>query len=380
VKRPFLFAVLLAPGAALAQTPDAPPPTTELFGLPVTYGGQLDAKLQGEFSAPNRAKSRVTVFSDAELQLYVNHGEWFSLNSDIKLERNRRDNINSYFPDRDSAFRSDTLTLRQLYATFRPVDALDLYAGKIHPKFGSAYAQLPGYFYNFATDYEQDERIGGGVQYHFGDAGPVKDLRIGIETYFLDTSDLSSTLPRGPAIGDPTADRYYKYTRGQFGPSNTGSFSSFNAYIQGGRKGQGLAWQASVTREATADPAGDTEFGQSVSASYDPTGDGIPLTPRIGLTPFVEYAHFTNFAGIKSLERHYLLGGATIGFAKWELAATASLRDSRGIAAGTDHQQNISLTYEIIDGFKLGAGINHVTLAGKHSWTLAPAIAYSTSF
>lgn len=371
--RPLLLALLLTPAAALAQ--DAQP------NLPITYGGSLDTKVQGEFSAPNNAKSRAAVSSDADLQGYLNWSDWLSFNTDVKLERTRSDNLDAYFPDRNAAFRSETLTLRQLYATLRPTDGLEVYGGKIHPKFGSAYEDLPGLFYNYASDYEQDERIGLGIAYRFGDVGPLTNLRLSAETFYLDTSALSATLPRGPAIGDPLADRAWRYTRGQYGPSNTGSLSSFTLALRGGRKEQGVDWQASLTHEATADPAGAAEDGQSISASYDPTSHGIPLTRRIGVTPFLEYTHFTNFADIKELERHYVLAGAAFGYRDWELDATAGLRRSATPAVtGTDHQETLSLTYEVIDGFKLGAGVNHVTLNGRGSWVLAPAIAYHRDF
>ena len=375
----FALTLVFAGTSAAAQTaPPTSPPLAEP-DIGDSYGGSLDTRLQAEFSRPAGGRSRATVFSDADLQLFYNRGN-LSLNAELKLERTRRANLNSYYPDRNAAFRSEAVTLRQLYATYRVTDTLEFSAGKIHPKFGSAYSDMPGLFYNFATDYEQDERIGAGFAWRLGDLGPLHALVLSGETFYLDTSVLSATLPRGPAIGDPTADRAWRYTRGQFGPANTGRLDSATIALRGGHKGQGLTWQASLTREATADPAGATEFGQSFSASYDPTGDGIPLTPRPTLTPFAEYAHFTNYAGINGLERHYALAGAALGFRGWELAASLGIRQSRGIAGGTDQQQNLSLTYEIIKDFKLGAGINHVRINGRQSWTLAPAASYHMAF
>ena len=126
------------------------------------------------------------------------------------------------------------------------------------------------------------------------------------------------------------ASRLSRYTRDQYGASNTGSLDSFTAAVRGGKPERGLAWQVSLTREATADPAGRAEFGQSVGASFDPSGDGIPLGPRLGVTPFLEYTHFTNFGGVANLERHYAVGGLQFTYARWQLNVAAGLRKSSG--------------------------------------------------
>ncbi|HEU0118043.1 MAG TPA: hypothetical protein VFR09_05365, partial [Alphaproteobacteria bacterium] len=254
------------------------------------------------------------------------------------------------------------------------------YGGKIHPNFGSAYEQTPGQFYNFGTDYEQDERIGLGVQYKIEDLGMLKNLRVSLETYYLDTSLLSTSLISGPALDDPNADRLRLYTRGAFGPSNTGGLNSFTAAIRGGHAEQGLTYQASLTREETDDPTGRTELGESFGASYDPSGDGIPLTSRIGVTPFLEYTHFDNFQNIAGLERHYAVGGLNFTDGRWQLAAAGGLRKSEGALTDTDTQENLTLTYTVMEHLDVGAGINHTHIAGVGSWGFGPSLSYTLAF
>ena len=360
---------MLAAGAARAQ--DDP------F---LVYGGEFIAKLQGDYTAPKGSKARVSLFSDAELSFWANRGDWLSLNGDIKVERTRNANLNSYYPDRNTFLRSEAATLRQLYVTIRPFEGLSVYGGKIHPAFGTGYAETPGLFYSFATDYEQDERIGVGIAYELPESLGLGPLRAAFEVFYLDTSDFSGSFPRGPSLYDASADRGWRYTRGQYGPSNTGSLTSWTASLKGGKAGQGLAWQISFTHQSTVEPGARAEDGQSASASYDPNGSGIPLTSRLGVTPFVEYAHFTNFQTVTGLERHYLQGGLAFKTGPWELDVAGGLRASRGSATGTDHQQNVTLTYEIVEGLRVGAGINHVTLGGRGSWTLAPALSFSHRF
>ncbi len=311
--------------AAVNLAPPPPPGFPAPFGNDIVFGGQLDTHLENDLIAD--PKSRFTVFDDTDLSAFVNYPSWLSLNSDIKLERNRDDNLDSYFPQRSAVFNSEGLTLRQLYLTVRPLDGVSIYGGKIHPNFGSAYEQAPGIFYNFGTHYEQDERIGFGSQYELpvrlgrqgslADKLGLNDMRFSIETFYLDTSVLSNSLISRPGLDDPTASRAYRYTRSQFGPSNTGSFDSYTAALRGGQAEHGLAWQVSVTQEATGMPGGRTEHGQSIGGSYDPTGDGIPLGPRLGVTLFLEYAHFTNFDGIAGLDRHYAIAGLNFSYARW---------------------------------------------------------------
>lgn len=375
-----------AEGAEAASAAPPPPPGFPApLGPDIVYGGEVDTHLQGELTSPSGRKSRVSVFDDTDLTLFANYKGWLSLNSDIKLERNRNDNLDSYYPDRNAAFRSEGLTLRQLYTTVRPADGLTVYAGKIHPNFGSAYEQAPGIFYNFGTDYEQDERVGGGIQYLIPvRLGPamlgLQDVRATAEVFFLDTSVLSNSLFSRPGLDDPTASRLRRYSRDQYGPSNTGRPDSFTVSLRGGRPERGLFWQASVTRETTADPAGRTEFGQSIGASFDPNGDGIPIADRLGVTPFLEYAHFTNFAGIAGLERHYAVGGLAFTRARWSVNFAAGLRRSSGAATGTDHQENVSVTYEVLPRLLIGGGFNFASVGGKASRTLAPSLSYVRAF
>ena len=364
--------------------PPAPPGFPAPLGNDIVYGGELQTHFEGDAAVVTRQPTRVSVFNDTDLAGFVNYRNWASLNAEAKLERNRFDNIDSYFPDRNSVFRSEGLTLRQLYATVRPVEGVSVYGGKIHPNFASAYQDTPGQFYNFGTDYEQDERIGFGIQYELPFRGPsllgLDTVRIAGESFFLDTSVLSNSLLSRPGIDDPAASRPRRYSRDQLGPSNTGNFDSATISLRGGRASRGLQWQVSVTREGTNDPTARPEYGVSVSASYDPGGDGIPITSRLGVTPFLEYTHFNNYQNNTGLERHYAIGGLAFKYARWGVNVAAGLRNSAGAATGTDHQENVSVTYELIPRLLVGGGVNFVNIGGRESRVLAPSLSYTRAF
>jgi len=372
-----------APSATLlgaGGTTEAPPP-----GFPQSnfvWGGEWETHEQAELTKPDRGDAKGTVFSDQNLALYGNYSTWLSLYSDVHLERTRQDNADDYYPDRNSFLRSEALTMRQLFAELRPSQDWSIYGGKIHPAFGSAFEQEPGNFYNFASDYEQDERIGAGLAYRLPDSIGQTNLQISAEAFFLDTSVLSNSLLSRPSLDDPTADRTRRYALSQFGPSNTNKPDSFTLALRGGQAERGLTYQLSFTRETTLAPGGKAEVGESVGVSYDPTGDGIPLGPRLGVTPFLEYTHFDNFGGTAGLEAHYLVGGLTFTKARWQLAIAGSLRSN--VTSGTrtlDHQENISLNYALTPHVTLGGGVNYINVTGQGgSWSFGPSLSTNWGF
>ena len=191
-----------SPSLEGAEGPAAVPPPPAGFPAPLghefVYGGELQTHLEADILNATRNGTRVSVFNDSDLTAFANYRGWASLNAEGKLERNRDDNDGSYFVNRNAFFRSEGLTLRQLYATIRPVDGVSVYGGKIHPGFGSAYELAPGQFYNFGTDYEQDERVGFGVEVRLPVHGPellgLNNVRLTAETFYLDTSVLSRSF------------------------------------------------------------------------------------------------------------------------------------------------------------------------------------------
>lgn len=385
---------------AAAGTSAPPPPgmASGPCGTQIVCGGELTTQLQAIVS--NTGGTKGAVSDDSNLDLFANYGDWLSLYSTVKLERQRNDNLDSFYPASNAFFRSEGLTLRQLFAAVRPLTGLTVYGGKIHPNFGSAYEQTPGNFYNFGTDYEQDERIGVGAEYALPEA-IGRRMRLSFESFFLDTSMLSQSLLSRPNTDDPDPTvRPFRYASTAFGPSNTGTLSSFTAALRGGEPERGLTYQLSFTKEATTDPTGKVELGESIGASYDPSGDGIPLGDRLGLRPFAEYAHFNNFQNNPDLERHYLIGGLQFNYVRWQLSLAGGLRrtDDPASAAGQPftnalatqenhawgHQENISLNYglpfAISYDLTVGCGLNHTVIAGRESWAFGPNATFAIKF
>lgn len=377
-----------SPSAATAAPTAAPEGMENAF----VYGGDFATHVQAEVAKVGDKSAKGTAFDDTDSNFYANYSTWLSVYGNLHLERNRGTNANSYFPEHNSAFRSEGLTARQLFAAVRPTNDLSVYGGKIHPNFGSAFAEAPGNFYNFGSDYEQSERIGFGVEYRLPAWLGLENARLSVETYFLDTSPLSRSLisqPKLSEFADGRADRARRYTRDQFGPSNTGGLDSWTVSLRGGQPETGLTYQVSWESQATSDPAGKTEHGGSIGMAYDPSGgDGIPLGHRLGVVPFVEYAQFSNFGNADGQNNRYLIGGLAFHYVRWELDVTAGIRRATNVALddGTtdstfDRQQSISLNYRFTPHLTAGVGINHIDVSGQgSSWSGGPSASYEMSF
>jgi hypothetical protein len=364
-----------------AQEVPPPPPGFPGAANGIVFGGNLETQLQGNLTGRQGSHPNTSLFDDTDVQLFANYRNWLSVNSEIKLERNRFSNIDSYYATNDGFFSDEGLTMRQVYLTLRPLDSLAIYGGKIHPNFGSAYQAAPGMFYNFGSDYEQDERIGFGAEYRLPGWLSRLNTRVSFETFYLDTSFLSSSILANPRQDDPLGGRPGRYQRSQLGASNTGSLNNFTGAIRAGVPSQGLSGQLSFTQQSTSDPLGRTERGVSIGATYDPTGDGIPLTGRLGVTPFVEFAHFDNFGGDANLRRNYAIGGLTFHHGRWEASIAGGLRNNRGSQRGTDHQENMTIAYTMTERLAFAGGVNHVWVEGQgDSWTVGPSLTYQLGF
>ncbi|HEU0118560.1 MAG TPA: hypothetical protein VFR09_08000, partial [Alphaproteobacteria bacterium] len=121
-----VFAEASGETARAASTPsgDATNETGEEAANNIVWGGEFNTHLQAEMNKPANTDAKGNLYDDSDLTMFANYSSWLSVNSDMKLERNRNDNLNDYYPDRNTVFRSEGLTLRQLYLTVRPVENL----------------------------------------------------------------------------------------------------------------------------------------------------------------------------------------------------------------------------------------------------------------
>lgn len=188
---------------------------------------------------------------------------------------------------------------------------------------------------------------------------------------------LSDTFLSRVGFRDETGARRRQYRSTDGGPSNTGRPESLTVALRGDSLFglDGLQYQVSFTREVGGRPDERTEYGVSASALYK-----VNLTRRLSMTPFLEYAWFDNFGVQPGLRRHYAMGGVAFNQGPWELDVSGGVRRSRGLVSAADTQANLTLTYEVLRGFRLGAGVDYVHLAGQDGFVVSPAITYGIAF
>jgi len=96
--------------------------------------------------------------------------------------------------------------------------------------------------------------------------------------------------------------------------------------------------------------------------------------------PYVEYAHVSNFGGNAGLTRDYVLGGISLSQGPWEVHMTGGVRVSSGVESATDDQVNWSVTYDLSNGFKVRAGVNHLRIGGRNTTGFGPMVGYWVTF
>ena len=341
-------ALLLALAApALAQTGN---PQQSVVAAPeppgsTTYGGEIDSKIQLDGNFNRGQKGFAELYAKSVITAYVNLGDAFSIRGEATYERFKTQTAST-------AFNTQGLYLSQLYGAYA-IGPVTVYAGKIHPRFTVGFDQVPGIYDTFANDYEQKERIGFGAAINLAPAWGKHILSA--ETYFLDTTILSRSLLAYPDPANPNVLRPGRFRKDQGGAGNTQNLQNFDIALDGSRIPgvESLRYHLGLSRQAASQPSERPETGVAASLSYE-----FKLTPRIAMTPFVELAHFNNYAGTPGETRDYIVSAVEFDYRKYALSLVAAPRRVAQDNAGTrwDMQYSATLAYTIMPRLTVAAG------------------------
>ncbi len=304
-------------------------------GDDIIFGGELQTSLDLDVNGRRRQQgSYGNLFTESLLGGYLLLPHGFAINGVLRLEQNGQPS-----DGRGGIFRNQMLWADELYLTWSH-GTLDLFGGKIHPRFGSAWDRGPGvYGTDFGREYELTEKLGAGARLWFSDllgfSRWVGTHNLQAEFFEADRSVLSSSAlaPRwvqqqtsvDPNTGEAmtTARLRWRNRTATGGPDNTafmgGSVVSMAGYgipMPRGMAGYTLSWShRRPGQDATLAGRGASEQGGSAGAFWT-----IPLPQRLTAAPFVEYAVRDRANGFTGRRSDWLTAGFDLRRAPWTLS------------------------------------------------------------
>jgi hypothetical protein len=367
-----LAATLAAmPGLALAQVgigvvdPLEPPPRPA-GASGFTFGGGLDVELDLDRNGQRRQRSAYgDLFTKAELGLYLGMPGGFTLNFVGKFEPADRDpdGTNRYFENQAG-------WIDQLYLAWSR-GPIEIFAGKIHPRFGFAWDIAPGlYGTDFGEEYELSEKIGFGAALSLSDLLGLSDSigshSLRAEFFQADRTGLSGSVLAArwldPGATDAAGRNIYRWRnrRAFGGADNTQGYGSFVLSLAGERVPMpvgALRYTVGYSqRRAGSDSVGagtaETERGYVGGVAWE-----IPLPMRITATPLVEAVRLDNADGVRDARREFVTAGFELARAPFSAAYVfATQRDSDQRVGGDSFrtQHMVSLTLDVDHYIPLG--------------------------
>jgi hypothetical protein len=328
----------------------------------VELGGEFVTTLQSDLVGRRAMNTAyLTSYTKSQLATYLLLPQGFAVNLVARLEPADRPS-----EGRGQFFRDQTAWIDEFFLnyTWRWVD---LIAGKIHPRFGSAWDRGPGLFgTDFGERYEVFEKLGFAMRFWWSDlAGISSDWgshNIQGEFFQTDRSALSySAFARrfaitrnvvDPETGELTTRTSLRFqnTRRTGGPDNTDFMGGMVISAAGNGipmpRGQaGYTFSFSSRRPGMdAGPARGAEDAFALGGFWN-----IPLPLRLTGVPFVEYARFTTADGVAGRWRDYLTTGFDLRAAPWtfSLAYMNSTARDRDSGRQWAQQTTASLTYDL---------------------------------
>jgi hypothetical protein len=332
----------------------------------VILGGELAATLQSD--AIGRRATRTAYldsYTRTQLATYLLLPEGFSVNLVARLEAAEREPTG-----RGQFFRDATAWVDEFFLgyTWR---WLDLFGGKFHPRFGSAWDRGPGlYGTDFGERYEQTQKLGVSARIWWSDLTGLSRLlgthNIQAEFFQADRSVLSNSLfarrfEATSSVTDPETGETTTRTRLRFrnsrrsgGADNTDfmggaviSAAGFGIPMPRGQAGYTLSY---TDRRAGWDArdAGQAGRERGFSAGAFWTS---PLPFRMVAAPFAEYARLQGADGFRERSRDYTTLGFDLRRTPWTFSYAYMNSRSSDNATGTRgwaQQHAASVTYDLI--------------------------------
>jgi hypothetical protein len=275
---------------------------------------------------------------------------------------------------------------------------LQLFAGKIHPRFGIARDRAPSlYGDEFAERYELSEKLGIGAVLTwselagFGEGWGAHDIRL--EAFQADRSVVSEAAlaPRfflpDPATGGTR--RLWRSRRALGGADNTQGVSNWAATAEG--RGIALPFAAlDYTLGYAARRAGLDSVEAGTAATERSTLAGfaleIPLPFEITATPLAEWVRMANADGVRNQRRDVMTAGLALARGPLGLAYTHGWERDTGPAPAQARQHSVVASYDLEDaagwlkGFTWNLGWRRLRESGVAASDIGTQLVYGLRF
>jgi hypothetical protein len=272
--------------------------------------------------------------------------------------------------------------IETLYADWRPVQDLSLYAGKFSAPFGYGHHAFPGVLAQVRAHevYLIKEQLGAGATWTFlSDPGGLGEHDLSLAVSTLDTSFLSETAFTRKRLSDGDFERYSRNRRAQGGPGNTGQSDTIAMALDGdGIAGlPGFAYHLAVLSRGAGRDGTAREWGYAAGAQQE-----IRWNTELRTLLFAEHVEFRNAGGRPLLEddatgeetpdharRRFTTIGARTSWGEWRATAVWQRDQIKSSAEPTPTARwfEVSVGRELAWGFGIDVGWQHSRLPDEET-------------
>lgn len=293
MRRALLAAALVA--AALPAAAQDPAPTVRF----PQFNVEVDMSMigVGTTRASDPARRGASVFLFGEVAMGLSLTETFSLQGVLATEPIGEGDSTGGFPqDGLIGFRRQALFLEQLYAEWKPDQALTLQGGILVAPFGRGYHDFPGILASVRAHevYLVDQSLGGAATWTYVDDPRYGQHDVSAAVFTLDRSFLTGTYVTPRRCCNERYERYNRNTVAQGGPGNNGTFNNFAVALDGDQIPflPGFSYHLAVISMAPGSDGTAREWGYAAGVRYEHRWNADQAT-----LVFAEGVQFRNAGG-----------------------------------------------------------------------------------
>jgi hypothetical protein len=395
MRRALLAAAMLAAAMLAAALPAAAQDPAPAVRFP-QFNAEIDMSMVGVGTtrASDPARRGTSVFLFGEVAMGLSLTETFSLQAVLATEPIGEGDSTGGFPhDGVIGFRRQALFLEQLYAQWKPVEALTLQGGILVAPFGRGYHDFPGILTSIRAHevYLVDQSLGAAGTWTYLDDPRFGTHDISAAVFTLDRTFLTGTYLTPRRCCSERYERYNRNTVAQGGPGNNGTFNNFAVALDGDRIPflPAFSYHLAVISQAPGSDGAAREWGYAAGIRYEHRwnrdqatlvfAEGVQFR-NAGGRPRVEIETFSTdpdtgeeIAGTAETTLSERLTFTTLGIqhriGRWRgTAAWQQLRRKRSLdPVPTENWFEASIGRELGSGFSLDVGYQYARYADEES-------------